>query len=92
MAEMVSLAGYMKKAESSWVPPVATAAAEATYLSWRCAISVARGVSFRNLFVAGRGGDGMRKSRHGKNGKDVMLEVPVGSVVVNRATGRHLNF
>ncbi|MEK7170366.1 MAG: GTPase ObgE [Patescibacteria group bacterium] len=47
---------------------------------------------FGNLFVAGRGGDGMRKSRHGKNGKDVMLEVPVGSVVVNRATGRAFEF
>ncbi|MDO8620421.1 MAG: GTPase ObgE [bacterium] len=47
---------------------------------------------FGNLFVAKRGGDGMRKSRHGKNGEDIELEVPVGSVVTNRATGRIFEF
>ena len=47
---------------------------------------------FGNLFAAGRGGDGMRKSRHGKDGKDIELEVPVGSVVTNRVTGRVYEF
>ena len=47
---------------------------------------------FGNLFAAKRGGDGMRKSRHGKNGDDLELEVPVGSVVTNRATGRVFEF
>ena len=47
---------------------------------------------FGNLFAAGRGGDGMRKSRHGKDGNDLELEVPVGSVVTNRVTGRMFEF
>lgn len=47
---------------------------------------------YGNLFSAGRGGDGMRKSRHGKDGKDILLEVPIGSVVVNRTTGRVFEF
>src|SRR3989344_2489614 len=45
-----------------------------------------------HLFAAGRGGDGMRKSRHGKDGEDIELEVPVGSVVTNRVTGRMFEF
>jgi len=47
---------------------------------------------FGNLFAAGRGGDGMRKSRHGKDGNDIELQVPIGSVVVNRVTGRVFEF
>ena len=47
---------------------------------------------FGNLFEAKRGGDGMRKSRHGRNGDDIELEVPIGSVVTNRATGRVFEF
>ena len=39
---------------------------------------------YGNLFSAKRGGDGMRKSRHGKNGD--------GSVVTNRQTGRIFEF
>jgi len=50
------------------------------------------GYRFGNIFTAGRGGDGMRKSRHGKDGKDIVLEVPVGSVVTNRVTGRAFEF
>ena len=47
---------------------------------------------YGNLFSAKRGGDGMRKSRHGKNGDGLELTVPVGSVVTNRQTGRIFEF
>ncbi len=43
---------------------------------------------YGNLFTAGQGGHGQRKSRHGKNGEDIELEIPIGSVVTNRSTGR----
>jgi len=38
-------------------------------------------------FSAERGEDGGNKSLHGKNGKDFVLELPVGSVITNTATG-----
>lgn len=41
-----------------------------------------------NLFSAGRGGNGEGKSRHGRDGADLELEVPSGSVIANTATGR----
>lgn len=47
---------------------------------------------YGNLFAAGRADDGQRKSRHGKNGKDIELEIPVGSVVTNKLTGRVYEF
>ncbi len=47
---------------------------------------------YGNIFEAGRGGNGQRKSRHGKNGNDKELEIPVGSVVVNQDTGRTYEF
>lgn len=55
---------------------------------------ISRLTSYRygNLFAAGRGGDGQRKSRHGKNGEDIELEIPVGSVVTNTITGRTYEF
>ncbi len=37
-------------------------------------------------FSAGRGEDGGKKSLHGKNGEDFILELPVGSVVTNLET------
>ncbi|MFA6300973.1 MAG: GTPase ObgE [Candidatus Paceibacterota bacterium] len=37
-------------------------------------------------FNAGRGEDGGKKSLHGKNGEDFILELPVGSVVTNLET------
>lgn len=43
---------------------------------------------FGNLFSAGRGGHGEGKSRHGKDGTDLELEVPIGSVITNKKTGR----
>lgn len=55
---------------------------------------IGRLTSYRygNLFSAGRADDGQRKSRHGKNGKDIELEIPVGSVVTNNTTGRIYEF
>ncbi len=46
------------------------------------------GYQFGNLFSAGKGGDGQRKSRHGADGNDIYIELPVGSLATNRATGR----
>jgi GTP-binding protein len=41
----------------------------------------------KKSFIAGRGGDGGNKSLHGKNGGDLILELPVGSVITNLETG-----
>ncbi len=46
------------------------------------------GYRYGNSFHAGRGSPGQGKSRHGKNGEDLVLEVPIGSVVTNQKTGR----
>lgn len=43
---------------------------------------------FGNTFAAGQGGHGQGKSRHGKDGADIQIEAPIGSVIKNRATGR----
>lgn len=55
---------------------------------------IGRLASYRygNLFGAGRGGHGQGKSRHGKGGTDILLEIPVGSVVANMSTGRTYEF
>ncbi|MCX6752084.1 MAG: GTPase ObgE [Candidatus Nomurabacteria bacterium] len=37
-------------------------------------------------FIAGRGEDGGSKSLHGKNGEDLILELPVGSIITNLIT------
>jgi len=37
-------------------------------------------------FSAGRGEDGGNKSLHGKNGEDFVLELPIGSIIINLAT------
>src|SRR5436190_3450721 len=34
-------------------------------------------------FKAEDGGDGMKKSMHGKDGEDLVLDVPIGSVITN---------
>jgi GTPase len=39
------------------------------------------------LFVAGDGGPGEGRSRHGRRGDDLYIEVPVGALVRNRETG-----
>ncbi len=40
----------------------------------------------KKSFSAGRGEDGGKKSLHGKNGEDFVLELPVGSIVTNLQT------
>ncbi len=45
---------------------------------------------FRNLFKARRGGHGEGQNRHGKSGEDLIMEVPVGTVVKDVATGELL--
>lgn len=38
-------------------------------------------------FQAEKGGDGARDSLHGKNGEDLIVKLPIGSVVTNNTTG-----
>ena len=38
-------------------------------------------------FIAQNGGDGRRMSKHGENGEDLYIEVPVGSIITNLKTG-----
>src|ERR1700754_2210923 len=40
----------------------------------------------KKSFSAGRGEDGGKKSLHGANGEDYVLELPVGSTIVNLDT------
>lgn len=44
------------------------------------------------VFRAENGKEGMQSSMHGKMGKDITLDVPVGSVVTNLLTGKKFNF
>jgi GTP-binding protein len=37
-------------------------------------------------FAAGRGADGMRDSKHGKDGEDCVIDLPVGSIITNKQT------
>lgn len=39
-------------------------------------------------FAAGRGEPGQRSSKHGKNGEDMVIELPIGSIVHNKETGK----
>ena len=45
---------------------------------------------YRNTkeFVSESGSDGENSSRHGKNGKDLIIEFPVGTIITNHETGR----
>lgn len=45
---------------------------------------------FRQHFRAGRGGHGSGKNRHGRNGSDAIIEVPVGTQVISDDTGELL--
>ena len=40
----------------------------------------------KRFFKAGNGGNGQRQKKHGKNGDDLVLTVPVGTVVVSKTT------
>jgi len=44
---------------------------------------------YRNTkeFNAERGGDGMKNSRHGKNGDTLFIDLPIGSIVTDHRTG-----
>ncbi len=44
----------------------------------------------RQKFEAGNGGDGSAATRHGKNGKDVVIKVPIGTVAHDARTGEIL--
>ena len=44
------------------------------------------------VFSAGKGQEGMQSSMHGKGGKDITLDVPIGSVVTNTTTGKRIHF
>ncbi len=39
-------------------------------------------------FYAERGQDGMRNSRYGKHGEDIVIDLPIGSVITNKETGK----
>ena len=45
---------------------------------------------YRHLFKAHSGRNGSGQNRHGRNGEDLVLEVPVGTVVKDTATGELL--
>lgn len=49
--------------------------------------------SYRNTkeFVAGKGEDGMRNSMHGGDGKDMTIDLPIGSIVTDLHTKRQYN-
>lgn len=40
----------------------------------------------KKSFIAGRGADGGSQSLHGKNGEDLVLELPLGSIITNLET------
>jgi GTPase len=48
---------------------------------------------YRNVkeFMAPRGQDGMRNSMQGKNGEDLYINLPIGSVVTHIETGKKIN-
>jgi len=45
---------------------------------------------YNRLFQAGRGGHGGGSNRHGQDGEDLTVEVPVGTVVYDASTGEKL--
>jgi len=42
-------------------------------------------------FIGENGEDGMKESRHGADGKDLVIDLPLGSIVTDRRTGRKIN-
>lgn len=47
-------------------------------------LSTLHDVTYKNLYRAERGQHGMGKNMHGKNGKDVVIEVPAGTIAYDR--------
>ncbi len=54
-------------------------------------VSILSKYKMKKDFIAERGEDGAKKSLHGKNGEDFVLELPIGSIVTNRKTGEKLS-
>ncbi|MEK7213795.1 MAG: Obg family GTPase CgtA [Patescibacteria group bacterium] len=48
---------------------------------------------YRNIkkFESEKGEDGMRNSMHGKDGKDLIIDIPIGSVITDSRTSRQFN-
>lgn len=48
---------------------------------------------YRNVkeFESGRGGDGMKNSMYGKNGDDLVIELPIGSIITDSRNKRQYN-
>ena len=42
---------------------------------------------YKKKYQAENGQDGMRKKRYGKNGEDLIIEVPVGTVIIDNGSG-----
>ncbi|MBX4197944.1 GTPase ObgE [Candidatus Parcubacteria bacterium] len=42
-------------------------------------------------FFAGHGDPGQRDSKHGKNGEDTIIDLPIGSIITNLDTGKKYN-
>lgn len=49
--------------------------------------------SYRNIkeFVSPNGGNGSRNSMHGKDGKDLVINFPIGSIITNLTTGKKVS-
>lgn len=48
---------------------------------------------YKNIkdFDGEAGEDGMKDSKHGKSGKDLIIDLPIGSVITNLSTGKKIN-
>lgn len=48
---------------------------------------------YRNVkeFESEKGEDGMRNSMHGKDGKDLIIDIPIGSIITDSRTSRKFN-
>lgn len=53
-------------------------------------IHVLRRYTHHKEFTAEDGDSGAKNSLHGKNGKDVILELPIGSIITNQKTGEQV--
>ena len=42
---------------------------------------------YKRKYEAENGQDGMKKKRYGKNGEDLIIKVPVGTVVIDEESG-----
>ncbi len=46
----------------------------------------------RKEFFAERGGDGQKNSMHGKDGEDLFIDLPIGSIITNLKTNKKFEF